>query len=230
MNCRSIKFLVAFFMLGMSHVGAAQVLHYMGCELEKTSEFAEMINDVYASLDGGERPTVSLMVNFLNGPNDQTHTVLTEHDDYESFEAWRRALQTPEAALIIERAEDLAVCENEGLLIERASWGDRDAEWRNNAVFPVTTSDAEAYAAALEGLFTSDTGEIAPGATILYESRAGSTITHVVVATAPSFAALNNYLDVLFQSDDYQDFNDKVAGIRTLGVRTQSIRYRTWEP
>ena len=230
MNSRSVKFLVAVILFGMSHVGAAQVLHYMGCELEKTSEFAEMINDVYASLDGGERPTVSLMINFLNGPNDQTHTVLTEHDDYESFDAWGGALQTPEAALIIERAEDLAVCENEGLLIERASWGDRDAEWRNNAVFPVTTSDAEAYAAALDELFTSETGANAPGATILYESRAGSTITHVVVALAPSFAALNDYLDTFFQSDDYEDFVDDVAEIRTVGVRTQSIRYRTWEP
>ena len=207
------------------------MLQYLGCELEKTSEFAEMINDFYAELEGGERATVTLMVNFLNGPNDQTHTVLFEADDYESLAEWnRRVLTVPEAALIIERAEDLSVCENDGLLVERGSWGDRDAEWNNNAVFPVNTSDPAAYMEALDDLFTSDTGQASPGATVLYERRAGAPSTHYVVALAPSFAALNNYLDLLFQSDDFEDFLDEVEEIRTVGTPTQSVRYRTWEP
>lgn len=211
-------------------MGSAQVLHYMGCELEKTSEFAEMLTDVYAELGGGERPTISLMVNFLNGPSGQTHTVLFEHSDYESLDAWNRCLnQTASAALIVERAEDLSVCENEGLLIERAAWGDRDAEWNNAAVFPVTTSDAERYAAALGELATSATGQGAPGPIILYEARAGNDNSHVVVQLAPGFVALNYYLNELFQSDDYEDFAEEVAGIRTLGLRSQSVRVRTWE-
>lgn len=231
MYARLVRVLVAVALLGASNQGAAQVLQYLGCELEKTSEFAEMINDYYAELEGGTRATVTLMVNVWNGPNDQTHTVLFEADDYESLDVWnRRVLTTPEAALIIERAEDLSVCENDGLLVERASWGDRDAEWSHNAVFPVTTSDAGAYAEALDELFTSETGQAQPGATILYERRAGAPYTHFVVALAPSFAALNNYLDLLFQSDDYADFAEEVAEIRTLGTPTQSVRYRTWEP
>ena len=157
--------------------------------------------------------------------------MLFEADDYESLDAWnQRVLTVPEAALIIERAEDLSVCENDGLLVERASWGDRDAEWSHNAVFPVTTSDAGAYMEALDDLITSETGQSSPGATILYERRAGAPSTHYVVALAPSFAALNNYLDLLFQSDDFEDYLDEVAEIRTVGTPTQSVRYRTWEP
>ncbi len=231
MDDKSVKFLVAVFLIGLSNVGSAQVLQVVGCEVENAGEFATTLNSFYDAMSGGYRPTVTLVQNTINGPSDQTHTVLVEHPDYESQQAWNeRVGQTPAAQLVFARSTDNQECDNQGLVIELASWGDRDAEWGFNAVFPVTTSDADAYVAAVADLLTSDTGENAPGATILYESRAGSTSTHVVAVLAPDFATLNNYLDTLFQSDDFANFVDEVSEIRSLGLRTQNRRVRTWEP
>ena len=231
MDNKSATFLVAVFLTGMTNVGSAQVLEVIGCEVENAGEFVATINSVYDAMSGGYRPTVTLLQNTFNGPSDQTHTVLLEHPDYESYQAWTgRFGQAPAAQLVLARSADNQDCGNQGLAIERASWGDRDAEWGYNAVFVVTTSDEEAYVAALADLLTSDTGENAPGASILYESRAGSTSTHVVALLAPDFATLNNYLDTLFESDDFEDFIDEVAEIRSLGLRTQNRRVRTWEP
>ncbi len=231
MDVKSAKVLVAAFLIGMSSVGSAQVLQYIGCDVENAGQFADTIDGVYNAMSGGDRPLVTLVQNTFNGVSNLTHTVLLEFPDYESLQAWtQRVGQTPAAQLALERSAGNQDCSNQGIVVERASWGNRDAEWGYNAVFPVTTSDAETYAAALEDLSTSDTGENEPGATILYESRAGSADTHIVVILAPDFSSLNNYLDTLFQSDDFEDFLDAVSEIRSIGVRTQSRRVRTWAP
>lgn len=231
MNARSVRVSLAIFLVGMSSVGSAQVLQYVGCEVENANEFAAMIDRVHSAMSEGDRPTVTLLQNSFNGPSTQTHTVLLEFPDYESLQAWGgRIAQSPAVQLNFERSSHNQECNTQGIVVERASWGDRDADWGYNAVFPVTTSDADAYVAALGDLFTSETGENMPGATILYESRAGGANTHVVVALAPDFAALNNYLDTFYQSDEFEDFSDEVSEIRSVGVRTQSRRVRTWEP
>jgi hypothetical protein len=231
MNERAVKIFLAAFLVGMSNVGAAQVLQYVGCEVENANEFAAMINRVHSATSGGDRPTVTLVQNTFNGPSTQTHTVLLEFPDYEALQAWgERIAQSTEVQLNFERSSHNQECTTQGIVVERASWGDRDADWTYNAVFPITTNDAEAYAAALEELFTSETGQNMPGATVLYESRAGGANTHVIVALAPDFAALNNFLDTFYQSDDFADFSEEVSEIRSVGVRTQSRRVRTWEP
>ena len=231
MNGQSVKILVAVVLFGMSNVGSAQVLQIVGCDVESAGEFTATINRFYDAMSGGYRPTVTLIQNTFNGPSNQTHTVLVEHPDYESLQGWdQRIGQTPAAQLVFAQSSDNQDCNYQGLAIERGSWGDRNAEWGYNAVFPVTTSDAEAYTAAFGDLLTSATGENAPGATVLYETRAGGTNTHVVALLAPDFATLNNYLDTLFASDDFEDFIDEVAEIRSIGMRSQARRVRTWEP
>ena len=47
---------------------------------------------------------------------------------------------------------------------------------------------------------------------------------------APSFSALNSFLDSLRASDDYAAFADEVAPIRTLGVVSQTRKVMMWEP
>jgi hypothetical protein len=222
---------VAVFFFGMSNVVSAQVLQYVGCDVENAGEFTATINRLHAAMSGGDRPTTTLVQNTFNGPSNQTHTVLLEFSDYEALQAWsERMAETPAAQLILARSGDNQVCDTQGVVVERGSWGDRSADWGYNAVFPVSTSDPETYVAALDELFTSETGQSSPGATVLYENRAGGAGNFVVVALAPDFATLNNFLDTFFQSEDFEDFNDEVSNIRTIGVRTQARRIRTWAP
>jgi hypothetical protein len=64
---------------------------------------------------------------------------------------------------------------------------------------------------------------------VLFENRAGiSGDTHLVAIGAPTFAALNNYLDQLFASDEFADFQDAVGETRRLTWRAQAIRVQTW--
>ena len=210
---------------------SAQVIQYVGCDVDQAGQFESMIDSIFDTMGGGYRPTVTLMQNTFNGPNPQTHTVLFEHEDYEGVQNWaRRVAATPTAQLMLERTGGNRECSNQGFVVQRASWGDQDAEWGYVAVVPITTSDAAAYTALLGELATSATGRATPGATTLYESRAGTANTHIVVIQAPDFASLNTYLDTLGQSDDFADFLDEAMEIRTTGVATQSRRVRTWEP
>ncbi len=87
MDNKSATFLVAVFLTGMTNVGSAQVLQLVGCEVENPDEFAATINSLYDAMSGGYRPTITLVQNTINGPSDQTHTVLVEHPDYESYQA-----------------------------------------------------------------------------------------------------------------------------------------------
>ncbi len=232
MRSRLGKCLVAFFIAGLSQAGSAQLVSYLGCEVEKAGEFVETVSEVYDAMAGGPRPTITLIDNTWNGPDEQTHTLIFEHDDYASLEAWdRRVGGTADAMLVIERAEDFFSCANEGLLVERGSWGNRNAEWNYAAVYPLIARDPAAYAEAFSDLSESGTGRAAPGSIILYERRAGgANATHIVVVQAPSLAALNGYLDTLFSSDDYEDFAERVESIRTLLPPDQSRRIRTWRP
>lgn len=231
MASKSAAFLTATILLCASNNVSAQVLQYIGCDIEQAGQFETTVDSVFEEMSGGYRPTATLMQNTFNGPNPQTHTVLFEHPDYARMQAWsERIANTPAAQLLLARTTDNRECNNQGFVIERASWGDRDADWGYVAVVPVTTSDAEAYTALLGELATSATGEAAPGATILFESRAGTPNTHVVVIQAPDFASLNAYMDTFAQSDDFADFLEEAAEIRTTGVTTQSRRVRTWEP
>ena len=231
MTSKPAAVLTAAFLFCASNSVSAQVLQYIGCDVEQPGQFVSMVDSVFDAMSGGYRPTVRLLQNTFNGPNPNTHTVLLEHADYVGVQTWaQRVATTPAAQLVFQRNGDNQECNTQGVVVQRASWGDQDADWGYVAVFPVTTSDAGAYSVLFDELMSSETGEDAPGATTLYEARAGAPNTHFVVAQAPDFASLNAFLDTLLQSDDYADFAEEASEIRSLGVRTQSRHVRTWEP
>jgi len=231
MTSKPAAAMAAAILLCATNTLSAQVIQYVGCDVEQAGQFESMIDSIFDSMGAGYRPTVTLMQNTFNGPSPQTHTVLFEHENYEGVQTWaRRMATTPSAQLMLARTGGNRECNTQGFVVERASWGDQDAEWGYVAVVPITTSDASAYTALLGELATSATGRATPGATTLYESRAGTANTHIVVIQAPDFASLNAYLDRLGQSDDFADFLEEATEIRTTGVATQSRRVRTWEP
>ena len=223
--------LAAAILLCASTNASAQIIQYIGCDVIQSGQFESTIDSAYGALSGGYRPTMTLIQTTFNGSNPNTHTILFEHANYAGVQNWaQRVASTPAAQLILQRTGANRECNTQGIAVQRAAWGDQDADWGYVAVFPVTTSDAGTYAALLDELFTSETGQAFPGATMLYEARAGAANTHFIVAQAPDFVALNDFLDTLFQSDDYADFAEEASQIRSLGLRTQSRHVRTWEP
>jgi len=229
---KSVLALVPIFLLGMTNVGAAQVFSYFDCEVSSASAFEDAVTRVHEELSGGLRPTVFLDQSIWNGASETTHVLLLEYANYQDFETVeRRIADTPSAALLIESIWEVAECDTEGLAIERGFWGDPEAEWNFYAVIPIVTTDPGLYAEAFGELTDSQSESTSLEGIGLYESRAGGEgANYFVVLGASGMAALNENLDTLQQSDDFADFLEEVASIRTVGPAIQRRRMRTWEP
>jgi hypothetical protein len=112
----------------------------------------------------------------------------------------------------------------------RGAWGNLESQPVYWQVYGVSTSDGAGYAEALGDLAAAQEADAA-GPVLLFENRAGiSGDTHLVVLGAPTLTSLNEYLDQLFSSDDFADFQDEVGDTRTLTWRAQARRARTWTP
>lgn len=229
---KSLTVLVPAMLLSMSSAASAQVFSYFGCKLESASAFENALTRLHEEMAGGVRPTFSLDEDVWNGSSENTHTLLVEHTSYQALEAFQsRIADTPSAQLVIGDSSAFAECHGDGLAIERGFWGDRDGEWDFYAVLPIMTSNPALYAEEF-GQFASSQIE---GSTLegigLYESRAGGDGANFFVGIgASSMSVLNEFLDTLPQSDDFADFVEEVASIRTVGPASQKRRLRIWEP
>lgn len=219
-------------LLCASQASNAQALTYADCVVHDVPSLQAAISSFYDSLDEGSKPAIYLDQWLWNGEFDSTHRVIVAYPDYAALEAFRATIASDPARAIIagNSFEHAADCETDGLSVLRGVWGNQEAQAVYWQVYGVSTSDAAAYAAALEELSEAQ-GEAAPGVTLLFENRAGiSGDTHLVVLGAPTLAGLNEYLDQLFASDDFGDFVDDVGSIRRLTWRAQAFRMRTWTP
>ena len=118
-----------------------------------------------------------------------------------------------------------------GFGVIRADYGEGWPERDNFVmVYSINVQDSAAYAKAFDKLAKTETGKKAPGITRLMENRsAGQAPTHYVVMSAPSFSSLNEYLDVMFASDDYKKFSGDVEDIRTVVGTATYRKVKAWE-
>ncbi len=77
------------------------------------------------------------------------------------------------------------------------------------------TGSAIEYAAAMKELMNSEIGKKCPGMMKLMSGRAGTESSHLGVLSAPSFAALNEYLDSYTGNKDWDNFLSKAVKIST---------------
>jgi hypothetical protein len=232
MSRKSLIVFVPVLLLGMTNLAAAQVVSVYECEAESQAAMENALDRFYQAMAGGLRPIMALDEFVWNGSNENTHRLIFAHADYQSFETFQaRMAATPAAALVIEDSSEIAQCDTERLSLLRGEWGDVGSELPFISLTPITTSDAGRYAEAFAQMAESQTENTAPGAVRLFESRAGGDGANFFVALlAPSMSELNEWMDTTFQSDDFADFIDEVAEIRTVGSVSQMRRVRVWEP
>lgn len=232
MKTTLLKVCLPIALLCAPHLSNAQALTYADCVVEDVPSLQAAISSFYDSLEGGPKPTIYLDQWLWNGELEPTHRVIVAYPDYAALEALRaRVASNPAAAIIAGNSfEHAADCQTDGLAVFRGAWGNQGVQPVYWQVYGISTTDGAAYAAALAELSEAQ-GDAAPGITLLFENRAGiSGDTHLVVIGTPTLAGLNEYLDELFASDDFADFIDDVAAIRTLTWRAQAFRMRTWTP
>lgn len=208
-----------------------QALTYADCVVHDVPSLEAAITSAYDALEGGPRPAVMLDQWMWNGEFEVTHRIIVSYPDYAALAAFTERLSsTPAAAAAGNSIEFATDCRTDGLSVFRGAWGNPEAAPVFWQVYGISASDGAAYAAAL-GELAEAQSDGAPGVIVLFENRAGiSNDTHLVALGAPTFAGLNEYLDTLFASDDFADFNDEVSSIRTVTWRAQARRMRVWSP
>ncbi|UCG72411.1 MAG: hypothetical protein JSV45_14380 [Chromatiales bacterium] len=204
---------------------------YVGINARSPGDVVAAI-DRFFSTDAAKGYKVFLVRSVFDGADPASHFLVSEYDSYAAYEdmvgkryssdAWGNAMGAVLAAGTPIR---------NGFGIIRADYGEGWPERDNFVmVYSINVTDSAAYAKAFDKLANSETGKKAPGITRLMENRsAGQAPTHYVVMSAPSFASLNEHLDMMFASDDYKKFSDDVEDIRTIvGTATYS-KVKAWE-
>ena len=187
--------------------------------------------DQFFTTDDSKGYDVFLVEAVMSGDNPATHFVVARYDDYAAYDdlvgqrptslAWQNLIQgfLSSASPTTDGMGIVVVEHGEG-------WPERD---EYVTVFNLNVRDAGKYVTAFNEMLNSDTGKAAPGSTLLMSVRfAGAAPTHYVVMSAPSFAALNNYIDTMFASDDYADFIDEVEDIRDVVGTAIYRKVKTW--
>lgn len=170
---------------------------------------------------------LGLWVPEFSGNGAVSHIVAVEYDDYADYEQRsQRRLASRDWQTFIGTVSGNSRMIGNSLMIQRMVAGEG---WRNHgasAVFAMTVSDPAKYLQAFQRLIDAQGN---PGSVRLFEVRAGGPgVSHVVVITAPGFAALNDYLDKTFASDDFRRFSDQVRSIRTMNTVSQYRRVKSW--
>lgn len=222
--------LLVLALIGIAGTANAQNVVYRNCVIEDVPSATAALTTFYESIEGVEKPVATLIDDIFNGDSPVTHVLVEDFSSYEALEAWRNRVGESQGALLqlIASTSNVATCESEGFAIEVDYWGDRENQGDYHFVFSVSTSDAAAYAAALERL-TEDLEDIAPGPTGLYANRSGvEEATHFVVQWGSSLAALNHWADEYPQTDAFERFREEVGSIRSVGRVYQRQTIATW--
>ena len=230
------KLMAALLLCAGVNTAAAQMIAYTGCAVREPNSVIAALNSFWEAMSTPEsagRPTLMLSEALFNGPAPGTHSLAAQYADYAAYEASRARIAAKPGVwtALVNSVSAVADCPTDGLFVQMESWGDMDADWTHYAVYPFRTTDIRAYIKAFDKFANSKTMESAPGPVVLWENRAGGQgASHFVNFHAPSFAELNSFLDSLLDSEDYADFVDDVASIRTLGVALQYRKVMMWEP
>ncbi len=203
---------------------------YVGFTAKSDTGVVAAIDQFFTTSDS-KGYDVFLVEAIMSGDNPATHFVVARYADYAAYDglvgqrptslAWQNLVQgfLSSASPITDGMGIVVTEHGEG-------WPERDDYV---TVFNLNVRDAEKYVKAFNEMLNSDTGKAAPGSTLLMSVRfAGASPTHYVVMSAPSFAALNNYLDTMFASDDYADFIDDVGDIREVVGTAIYRKVKTW--
>jgi hypothetical protein len=218
---------------GISRVAGAQAaLEYFDCDVEDSASFRTALGSIYEATRGGQT-SIFLDQWLWNGEDPATHRVIIQHADYDAMQAWRaRFAGNAAAQAALTTLGRVSECSSEGLSVFRNAWVNVEEQTQTPyfAVYSIAATDGRAYADALADLAEAQSGN-EPGVVILFENRAGlHGVSHVVVVGAPTLSGLNAYLDALFASDDFADFNDEVGSIRRVVSVGQSQRIQVWAP
>ena len=219
---RKVLTLLSVFLLSLFCMNAtAQVEYVFTSIVTDSATFMEALDDWYASNDSRAGQTATLFESVINGEDTSTHSTIIDFPDYASIESIMNRLPASEDfAKMQRRTAAISTTVWEGLSVRvmdnGKSWKKGDFLWALGV--QVSRGENQAYEAAFKKYLNSKTVKQAPGLLRLVAPRAGSSSNYVVLVTAPTFVALNEFYDASGASDDYANFLSEVKDFSTASA------------
>jgi hypothetical protein len=220
----TISFLLFFSLLCIN--AAAQVEYVFSSNVTDDEIFIEALDGWFTSPDSKGSREAILLETFVNGDGTSTHTVVIDFPDYANQQSvMQRIPSSKDFDKYQRRVNTVATGGWEGMYLRGINNGKsyKEGDYIWVASIQVSRGENKVYTKAYEEMLGSKIGKQAPGLMRLMSVRAGSSNSHVAIFSAPTFVTLNEYLDSLSNSEEYEIFISKVKAISVL---TDSSIYR----
>ena len=210
----------------------AQVEHVYSITATDEKTVIEAFDAWFSTEDSDYGQTAALISVVANGSEPSTHYLVLNYPDYASCQAAIEGVEkSGEFAKMQLRTSEISTSDGESVYLHVTNNGKSGKAGDYLYVVGVDVSGKDSvYIAAFNELMNSAIGKKAPGEFKLVATRAGGDSDYLVILSAPSFEALNKYLDSYTDDDeDWQNFLSKAEGI---SVATSSSFLRTikiWE-
>lgn len=218
MNRKVLTLLLVFLFSLFCMNATAQVEYVFSSTVTDEGVLIEAYDAWFSTDDARHGQTAILLSSVINGESAATHTVVLDFPDYASLEtALNKTVDSGDFAKMELRVSGVSTGLGEGLYLRVLDNGKSYSEGDYLFAIGVQVSggEAQAYATAFKEFIDSNIGRKAPGMLRLMANRAGSNNSHVVLVSAPTFAALNKYMDESDESEAFANFISKVRDIAT---------------
>lgn len=217
-----LTILLAASITGVSHAQQIEAVHSINADSTRLQEAAL---DTLFEDDAMEGARVTLY-QYSFGDMHSSHIIVADFDDYDDYmtsnekrlgsHGWARyRLMSSDNDYL--GSNLMGVVDDHGAPRHTAGF---------LAAYAIRTTDPAVYRQAIADL---NDAVANPGVLRLVAARSGNRdATHFVLIGGEDFAAVNEYLDELFGSEAFAEFNSTVADIRELVSVTMYRRVATW--
>ena len=203
--------LIIFGLLFVSQFAFAQVEQVFSFVVTDETTMVESLDAWFASKDSDFGQTSFLVSTIANGNDPTTHYLVIIYPDHASYQAaMDGAVKSGDFSRLESRTSRIATLNSESLYTKVFDNGkpEKTGEFLYLMNVNVTGSGLE-YAAACRELMNSEIGKKAPGIFKLNAGLSGTESSHLAILSAPSFAALNEYIDSYTGNKDWANFLSK---------------------
>ena len=210
----------------------AQVEHVYSITATDEKTVIEAFDAWFSTEDSDYGQTAALISVVANGSEPSTHYLVLNYPDYASCQAAIEGVgKSGEFAKMQLRTSEISTSDGESVYLHVTNNGKSGKAGDYLYVVGVDVSGKDSvYIAAFNELMNSAIGKKAPGEFKLVATRAGGDSDYLVIISAPSFEALNKYLDSY--TDDEKDWQNFLSKAEAISVATSSSFLRTikiWE-
>lgn len=232
MNRKALALSFVLFISLFCMNATAQVEQVYASIVNDEAAFVEELDAWFTSPDAKNPRTASLLRVVVNGDSEITHNLVLDYADYDSWDAsMDAAYKSSNFAKAQRRISGFTTGNIESLYLRVTdngkSW--KEGDYIFTISVEVSTGADEAYVKAISEYMNTNLAKKAPGLIRLLASRAGVDNTHLLIFTAPTFAAVNKFLDAHSGSKEMEDFMSKVGKISNPTDRSIHRVIKVWK-